>query len=153
MQFKRAEFGEDDVIQDPSGAQASYDRSRTLDVYAKRITNMACQCVSCRNYELVVGGDLFLPSLLAACVKMGAQITKPFELSVPESSPAGDMVTYSGQFPFYGAMIRLATSSSSSAGWYLLSEPYGAALFAKGLVSIDFLVVMPWQIAEANPWV
>ena len=94
--------------------------------------------------------DCFEPGLLAACAKIGIHPSKALETTAQYSR--ADLVCYTGHFPFFGQVTGAKPFNDRFYPWFFMDFVMGSAAFADGLVCIEFVVELPWVLAEANTY-
>jgi hypothetical protein len=88
--------------------------------------------------------------LLAACAKIGIDPSKALETTAQYSR--ADLLCYTGQLPFFGQVTGAKPFKDRFYPWFFTDFVMGSAAFADGLVSIEFVVELPWVLAEANTY-
>jgi hypothetical protein len=137
------------VIEAPDGSVATYDAKKTAAAYLEIDAEADCSCINCRNFRRAWKSEYVEPRLLAACARMGVDASKALEVTQVEHS--GGLVTYHGQYPFFGQLTR-SGRSGGYVPWSFTAEAYGSAQFTAGLASVEFFVEVPWVLEEPNPY-
>ncbi len=140
---------DENVIEAPDGSQATYDAEKTAAAYVEFVA-AHCHCEFCENFRRAWKSEYLGPSLVAVCAQMGVDPSKP--LLVSQVYPSGDLVTYRGQYPFFGEMTKKSRSDGQYPAWNFTTEEYEPEEFAPGLPSIAFRADVPWVLEEPNPY-
>jgi len=138
------------MIEAPDGSMASYDAERTRAAYLEIDAVADCSCSGCRNYRAAWKPEYFEPGLLAACAQIGIDPAKSLEMVALGS--AGGLLSYHGQFPFFGEVVGEIPFKDRFYPWFFLRDAYGSARFSDGLAIIEFFVQVPWVLSEPNTW-
>jgi hypothetical protein len=138
------------VVKAPDGSTASYDSERTSALYSGigAVADL-CGCPGCRNYRAAWRADYLDEALLAACLEIGIDPSKAFETTVVGER---DPLAYTASLPFFGSVVCEPTEEVGFVPWSFSRQAFGTANVAEGVVTINFIVTLPWVLSEPNPY-
>ena len=94
-----------ETVSDSIGSEATFDREATVAAYARlpHGSTDTCECLYCANYKAQRRREMFSPSLLAICDKVGIDVLKEGETTFYSRTKSG-LCVYGGEMHFVGSV-------------------------------------------------